>query len=193
MQFTWSWIVTFLATHFAFDVAALIIVVLIGTSLLLSVFKPSKGTLGHIKADLTILKEDKESQNTLWEYTLHEDNLFNDRQNFFLLFESIILAGAFTGLTSLLANQTLAPTLKPILSVAALLGLVVTVLWWFAQLRQKYIIDSLAEVHRTITPAYRDIIDPIRKRRFHVSSISMLAYVLPLVIAVFWTVILMFL
>ena len=96
MQALWSEFTQFLGTHPPFDIAAPIALTLIVLSVVVTSQNPAKDAIKRVRLDPNRL--DKAQQAYLWEYALHEDNLFNERQNFFLLFESILFAATFQGL-----------------------------------------------------------------------------------------------
>ena len=77
-----------------------------------------------------------EQKNRLWEQHLYSDEVFNNRLNFFLVFESVLLAviGVLFGKSS---------SEKLVLVTIIFLGFIITLLWGYTQARQKYIRDRL--------------------------------------------------
>jgi hypothetical protein len=185
---SWSDVLAFLTLQWAFVVGCIVVIIMALRVAALTLRKPAKRILSRLNLKPEVL--DDTQKQYLWEYALHEDNLFNERQNFFLVFESLLVGGSLTGFTTLLTNEALSPTLVPLLRVAGLLGVGVTLVWWYAQIKQKYVLDCLSVIHESITPAYGNVIRPIRKSGGRISSTSLLAYGFPIALALFWTVLL---
>ena len=122
---------------------------------------------------------DSDEINRLWEHALHEDNLFNDRLNFFLVFESVLV-----GVVGVLFAQD-APSI-PILRFISAFGLTLTVLWLYIQAKQKHTLDVLKTRAELLVPEFKETIEQIRHSRFLVSGTLLLAYFVPGSFAVLW-------
>lgn len=139
---------------------------------------------------------DEHQRARLWEHRLHEDVIFSERQNFFLLAESV-LAVAYT--------QALATT-EPNPVVAVVIGgiaLVLTLAWLLVNRRQYAIVGHVqkravahlpefAETYRTRPdgiPSTGILAYPSAKILAYPST-KILAYLVPLLVAVMWAVLL---
>jgi len=112
----------------------------------------------------------------LWTYRNHVDQEFFTRLNFFLVFESILI-----GATINLVTKTSAPTL--VIRIIEIAGLVITAVFWYAQVRSKYVLDKLAELCDIHIPEYRQF---RARNRWPISSMKLLAWGIPPVIAIIW-------
>ncbi len=123
--------------------------------------------------------------NRLWDYKLHLENIYYNRHNFFLVFESILL-----GVVGVLFSRSNPERL--VLKVIAILGLSITIVWGYAQTRQVQIIDDLETFLEGIVPEYR----PVWKRRnrsiWPSRTLWILTYVVPILVALVWIVFLFF-
>ncbi len=133
-----------------------------------------------------IEKLENDQINRVWEHKLHVEDIFYNRLNFFLVFESIFLSSVVS------AAFTKLPSGKIVLIILTSLGLVITFLWGYAQARQKYILDDLRAHLEVIAPEY----DATHKRRDQViwplSSMSLLTYLIPPLIGLVWITLLVF-
>ena len=121
---------------------------------------------------------DSDQLNRLWEHGLHEDTMFNERLNFFLVFESILIA-IVTGLHS----QTSEPFLEKIVTT---LGLLTTIVWGYTQAQQKYILEGLLERTREVIPEYRLTVERRRKVNWPIRNLPILAYGMPALVSLLW-------
>ena len=76
-----------------------------------------------------------EQKRRLWEHALHEDEQYNDRLNFFLIFESVLL-----GVMG--AVFTRADASRPVLIAIALLGVIITLVWINIQAFHHFYVNS---------------------------------------------------
>jgi len=122
----------------------------------------------------------------LWEHHLHLDNNFYNRLNFFLVFESVLL-----GVVGLLYSKPNSSEL--VLKLIVLLGFSLTVIWGYVQARQKYLLDDLKEQVKAVVPEYRMTLERRKLSRWPVSSVWLLTYIVPALVALVWLVFLIFL
>ena len=123
----------------------------------------------------------------MWDYVKHADNTFGDRQNFFLLFQSILIGGVIVGKGR---SSKAAQDLQSALPILGLLGLVITLIWWYVQFRQAYVLDCVIDYIRLCIPTYREVIRPIRDAPFRRNSTMLQGYYIPFMVAVLWLVML---
>ena len=72
----------------------------------------------------------------IWQHRLHNDIMFTNHNNFFLLCESILIA-----VISTISSNPQAK--KPILLSVTILGFLLTVIWIYVQGKQRYILNLL--------------------------------------------------
>ena len=120
----------------------------------------------------------------LWEHGLHEDNVFNERLNFFLIFQSVLygVAGA------LLSQQE---SKIVIVQLLAGFGTLLSGICAYVQGRQKFVVQDLAREFRIHFREYRASFQ--RRTRpwpWRVSSMWLLAYGVPASAAALWIIVL---
>lgn len=182
----------FVRGHIPFDIGILIVICVMGLSAIFSwVNRPSRAADQSIKTALESFKNnDPDQLKLLWEYALHSDQIFSDRQNFFLLFESILLGGTFAVIAA--TTQIHNGIMGHVITLIAFLGLITAVCWWYIQMRQEYVLDCLTTFHRLVTPVYADVILRIRQKPYRLGSTLILVYILPVLVGLLWSVILLF-
>lgn len=120
-----------------------------------------------------------EEQRRLWEWTLHEDHLFSERQSLFLVAESMLVA-AYAGALEADARSAA-------LSIGVF-GLVMTIAWGYVSRRQHGLVEFIQVRARAELPEYREICaarPPARLR-----SRTVIAFGLPLLLSALWIVLL---
>ena len=95
--------------------------------------------------------------NRLWEHRLHVDNMFYERLNFFLVFESVLL-----GVVGVLYSRPNLVILVP--KMISILGLIITIIWAYVQARHKHILDVLGTRAKEIMPEYRITLERIDQK-----------------------------
>jgi hypothetical protein len=112
-------VLSFVSAHPIFTAgASLALVVLIYTYIWVAL------SLGPIPSEeIDFLKAaDEQTKERMWDHAVHENVVFNDRLNFFLLFESVSL-----GIIGALYSRSPADNMP--LQLLALLGLLISLLW----------------------------------------------------------------
>jgi hypothetical protein len=167
-------LISFVAAHSTFTAGAVFaFIVVIGTIILAAL-----PMVPIPPADVEQLKAaDARAKDRMWEHGLHEDNIFNERLNFFLVFESVSL-GVIGAL------YTHSPNDNGPLRYLALFGLLVSLLWLYVQARQKYVLDSLKARDSVALSDYAYTLR--NRRRWPVSTTWLLAYFLPLLVTLIW-------
>src|SRR5690242_7042720 len=94
----------------------------------------------------------EEQRNRLWEHGLHEDTIFFNHLNFFLIFESVLL-----GVVGVLYSRPQPSTLM--LRIIIILGLSLTLVWGYAQSRQKHMLNILQARCYEFIPDYKVTIE----------------------------------
>lgn len=128
------------------------------------------------------MKEDQSVQGSverLWEHGLHEDSVFNERQNYFLVAESMLLV----------AYATLVSTAEPRMLVARVIasfGVLLTAVWIYVNVRQLYVVRHLRARCIEVIPDYRETYQT--RRKWPISSIWLLSYFVPTIIGIMWAI-----
>jgi hypothetical protein len=124
--------------------------------------------------------------NRLWDYKLHLENIYYNRHNFFLVFESVML-----GVVGVLFSRSNPERL--VLKVIAILGLSLTIVWGYAQARQVQIIDDLETFLEGVVPEYRPAWRRWNRLKWPSRTMWILTYIVPILVALVWIVFLFFL
>jgi hypothetical protein len=104
----------------------------------ISYSKPIHGSLGYLNS---------RQVDRLWGYRNLVDQEFFGRQNFFLVFESILLA-----IAGQLATRPEVPELA--LRSSIVLGLLIMLIWMYSQARIKSLLEHLRKLCRDYVPEY---------------------------------------
>jgi hypothetical protein len=163
---------SFIAAHPVF-VGASVAVLLV----LLAVAVLSARTITTYSED-EVANLDPDVKKRIWEHGLHEDDTYNNRLNFFLVFESVLL-----GVVGTLFTRT--TTSFPILRIIALYGLAITLLWMYVQARHKAVLDAMKARARQIFQKEYGV--AVKHRgRWPIPVMWLLTYMLPLLVAIAW-------
>lgn len=192
----WSWFAQsqsvwqFLQARIPFDIAACVVLAMIVFSIIFRIRNRPEKTINDeiIKAKLEEIKDQPEELKLLWGYAMHADDVFNDRQNLFLVFESILLGGASAIISPVI--QSANSVLATLFIAVVFLGLMTTISWWYTQIRQSYVVGCMTEFHKMVTPVYGKVIYRIREWPYRVDATLFLVYILPLLVACLWAVML---
>lgn len=168
-------VIAFVTMHGLFCAALLVAVVTSLLTVLSSVWRrPHTSRTDLEKAAATFSEQQKQR---MWEHFLHDDDLFNDRLNFLLVFESVLL-GVGIGMLTSHSKANL------VLQGFAVFGLVVTLLWSYIQSRHKHGLDALKRRTRTLFPEYS--LGAIARGKPPFSATWLLTYPLPWLVAAVW-------
>ena len=148
----------------------------------------SKGSTTRVTANQTqkadVPKLTVEQANRLWEHGMHEDNNLNNRLNFFLTLESVLL-----GLVAILFGQSPSnPNFIIVLRIFLGMGLFITIIWAYVAARQKYVFDSLRQYVRENMSEYDSILKVRERKSWPLSNNSLLSYVLPASFIIIWII-----
>jgi hypothetical protein len=129
---------------------------------------------------------DATEKERLWEWTLHEDNLFSDRQNLFLVAESMLVAGHAAALDASAESAATA---------IALIALVLTLAWGFVSWRMATLVEYIQTHARRELREYGLICDERPKVAGSklIRSRVVVAYLVPLLLATLWVLLLVLL
>jgi hypothetical protein len=133
-------------------------------------------------------KLDSDQLNRLWEHKLHVEDNFYNRLNFFLIFESLLLSSV----VSAVFNTSPPLSGRAVLIIITCLGFLLTILWGYAQARQKYLLDDLRAYLRELLPEYQATHERRSQVKWPVSSMNLLTYLVPPLIGLVWVTLLVF-
>jgi len=171
-------LLAFATAHPIFTVGASLALIVVSVTWILAALP--KVSISQTEAE-ELKKADEKAKQRMWEHGLHEDNVFNERLNFFLIFESVSL-----GVIGALFTHS--PENDESLRFLSLFGLIVTLLWLYVQARQKYVLDSIKARDSAALPDYAFILQI--RRRWPLSTTWLMTYFLPFLILAMWLIVL---
>jgi small-conductance mechanosensitive channel len=121
-----------------------------------------------------ISSEDAEK---LWQYKMHEEDIFYQRLNFFLVAESML----FVAYTTLFASPR---SIFSVIIVLSTLGSILTLVWIYVSSRQLNVMRQIAKESQEAVNVYARIRE--ERSKWPVSSTKLLAYFVPLVVLLAW-------
>ena len=124
-------------------------------------------------------KLDSERLNRLWKHSLHEENIFNNRLNFFLVFESVLL-----GVVAMLFGASISN--MGVIRIIIVLGIAITVIWSYIQVKQKHLLDLMKACIKGADPDYQMTREAHEKQKWPFSVTWLLAYIIPPLIILVW-------
>jgi hypothetical protein len=125
-------------------------------------------------------QKDQELIDLFQEIVSHSDNRFDNRLNFFLIFESVLL-----GVVGVLYSKPIAK--NPVLLLIILLGLLlITILWGYIQHREKYLFDTAHARFKELSAEYTSFVLNREKGIWPIHPTWLLTYGVPILIALIW-------
>ncbi len=124
---------------------------------------------------------DNDQLNRLWQHALHAQNRFDNRLNFFLIFESVLL-----GVVTALYSKSLST--NPMLITVICLGFFLTILWGYTQIREKFLFEVVEKRLEEEVPEYKETLRRQELGRWPFRSTPILTYGVPGLIAIVWIV-----
>jgi len=121
----------------------------------------------------------------LFAHGLHEDTIFNERLNFFAVFESILFAAA----ASIYANKDIISTLLG--AFLCLVGVGISILWMWLQYRQYVKLKVLVLRAEKHLPEYERTRELARGAKRGVTAGKVLTFVIPSVVLSMWLFVLL--
>lgn len=114
-----------------------------------------------------------------WQHALHEENVFNDRLNFFLLAEAMLLV---------FHAEVIGKVGETGLLLIGALGVIITILWVIINARQIGDLEDAKAKMRTCLPDYAayDLSAEEKRRKLRRSAAPILGYAVPVVVALIW-------
>jgi hypothetical protein len=128
---------------------------------------------------------DEEQISHLWQHAMHSQNRFDNRLNFFLIFESVLL-----GVVASLYSKS--PSSKPILITLICLGFFLTILWGYIQAREKFLFEGSEKRLKEVSPVYQETVLRRTQANWPLHSTPLLTYGVPTVVTLVWVVLFVF-
>ena len=122
-------------------------------------------------------------KNRLMQHLIQIENQFNNRLNTFLVLETILF-----GTVSILYSNKVVDNFM--LLVINCLGLVLTLIWGYAQARQRYVYKSIKTRCIEHLQEYEDTQDERAKQHWPVSTTVILTFITPSLMVLVWVVLL---
>lgn len=151
------------------------------------------GMLTAIRSRRVTDNQDKEEirdqANRLFQHGLHEDNVFTEKGNYFLIAESMFVvayAGLLSGSQSIASSGVQSTNILVVARVLSLFGFLLTVVWIYSNRRQWYVVRHLQERARQLLPEYKVTYET--RRKWRISSTGLMAYSVPALIAIMWAI-----
>lgn len=128
---------------------------------------------------------DAEERARLWDLTLHEDNVFNQRHALFLIAEAML---AVTYATALDASENL------VAGVISAMGLLLTSAWLYVSARHGGKVQLVQQKAKAILPDYREIAEATStspSRWLRVPSRTVAGTLIPVLVGILWIALLL--
>ncbi len=137
---------------------------------------------------------DSEQRDRLWNHLLHVETQLYGRVTLFLTIETVLLA--IVGIVYSKPGLSLL-----VVKAIVFLGLCITIIWYYLQERVKQVFDAVHKRALDNLPEYQNTENAIHKERwplrrlstYHTPSIPILTYVIPVLFALLWIFLLLFL
>jgi hypothetical protein len=113
----------------------------------------------------------------LWAFTLHEDGVFNSRQNLFLVAESMLVVAYATALDAKASGSA---------TTIALTALLLTLGWLYASIRHTLIVDHIQTRAKDTFPDYKSLYERRNWPLLRIRSRTVTAFVVPLLVGALW-------
>jgi hypothetical protein len=128
----------------------------------------------------------EEQRARLFQHGLHEEGVFYNRLNFFLVFESLLFAATM----SVLTDDT--PLKDSLVTLMVVTGIAVSVVWGYAQLNKLVLLKTLEERAKVECPEFAETVRMADDRRWFPTSSAnaTLAYFFPALFIICWFVVL---
>ncbi len=133
-------------------------------------------------------KIDVHEAERLWQWWLLEEGNFNDRLNFFMVVESVLLGGLVLFLGQ---GNSLYPAMIT-LKVFLVAGFLLTIVWIYIQLRQRYVMDVIRGQLRIYLPDFSRTEKEIEKKHWPFKIRDVFVYIVPGIFMLMWGLLFVF-
>jgi hypothetical protein len=119
----------------------------------------------------------------LWQHIEAVQNRFDNRLNFFLIFESILM-----GVVGMLYSRP--SSVNIVLIFVICLGILLTVIWQYVQARERYLLDDLENKLKEVVPEYQETVVRRERVKWPIGSTVLLTFGVPPIVGIMWILIL---
>jgi hypothetical protein len=131
-----------------------------------------------------------EERERLFTHGLHEENIFYNRLNVFLVCESLLFAAVVSALSGESRPE------RPVLALMCVVGVLVSLLWWVAQANKLALYKTLVARARRELDEFRDTLETNQREGWkgvlqNCSGSTMLAHAFPVLFTAAWSVLLL--
>lgn len=126
--------------------------------------------------DIELTSEQKER---IWQHRLHLDTMYNNRLNFFLVSESILIAivGSLKDRSEINGSALIA---------IIIFGLLLTIIWIYVQAKQGYLLNLAKSKCMECMEEYKAYKEDETRKKYWVSITWLLTYGVPSMVAGIW-------
>ena len=119
----------------------------------------------------------------LWQHIEAVQNRFDNRLNFFLIFESILM-----GVVGMLYSRP--SSVNIVLIFVICLGILLTVIWQYVQARERYLLDDLENKLKEVVSEYQETVVRRERVKWPIGSTVLLTFGVPPIVGIMWILIL---
>jgi hypothetical protein len=130
----------------------------------------------------------RDQQNRIWAHSLHQDEQFMQRSNFFLVAESLLVVAYSSILANGLAGDSSTQPYRLLLTarVIGIFGLLLTIIWAYSNNRMRITSMHVAKRARDVLPEYRQTFEERKLPGGRVSATWMITFVVPALAGIMW-------
>jgi hypothetical protein len=115
----------------------------------------------------------------LWQHVAASQSRFDNRLNFFLIFESILM-----GVVGMLYSRP--SSVKIVLILVIILGIFLTLIWQYVQARERYLLDDLENKIKEVVPEYQETVIRRERIKWPIGSTILLTFGVPPLVGIIW-------
>lgn len=129
---------------------------------------------------------ENDQKDRIFEYRVQCLSTFYNRLNFFLIFESVLL-----GTIGLLYSKSM--TSLFVVKAITVFGLILTLLWWYTQARQKHMLYIATTYAQEVIPEYNELLGRMKKEALPYLTWNLITHAIPILTLSLWAILLIFL
>jgi hypothetical protein len=115
----------------------------------------------------------------MWQHIEATQNRFDNRLNFFLIFESVLI-----GVVGMLYSRP--PVVTNILMLIICLGIILTIIWQYIQMRERYLLDDLEIRLFEVDQEYQETLARRRRVKWPIGTTVLLTFGVPPLVGIIW-------
>jgi hypothetical protein len=130
----------------------------------------------------------RDQRNRIWAHSLHQDEQFMQRSNFFLVAESLLVVAYSSILARGLTAGSSAQPYRLLLTarVIGIFGLLLTVIWAYSNNRMRLTSAHVAKRARDVLPEYQQTLEERKLPGGRISATWMITFLVPLLAGIMW-------